>query len=137
MALELHIFMQVLRVPNREDWQHTIEQLGFPTVLDLTLDLRRDTGFTPTSYKGKSTGFELYLEPAADVLSSYAHIEPKIDGRDMCVTFRWGSDLTECDAALSAAAALVKLTDGVYFYPDDDILYNVDETIDAVRKDLI
>jgi hypothetical protein len=136
MAVELHIFIQDSRVPTRENWQCAIEQLGFPTVLDASLDLRRDAGFTPTIYKGRSTGFELRLDPAADVLSSYSHIAPKLGSRDRCATFRWGSDLTECAAALSAAAALTNVTDGVYFYPDDDVLYNADEAVEATRRDL-
>lgn len=136
MSVELHIFMQDSRVPNRDEWQHAIECLSFSTVLDLPLDLRRDTGFTPTTYKGQSTGFELYLEPTADVLSGYSHIESKVAGRDKCATFRLGSSFTECAAALSAAAALVKLTDGVYYYPDDDVLYNADEAVEAIRRDL-
>ena len=69
-----------------------------------TLDLRRDTGFTPTSFRGQSTGFEFYLKPAADILSSYSHIVPKVGSRDKCATFRWGGDMAECGAALSAAA---------------------------------
>ena len=136
MAIELHIFTADSRVPSREVWQREIEQLAFPTVLDSSLDLRGRNGFTSATYQGKTTGFEFYLEPAANVLSGYPHVAPKVAGRDKCVTFRWGSDLTECAAALSAAAALAKLTDGVYFYPDDDILYSADEAIEATRRDL-
>jgi hypothetical protein len=113
-----------------------IEQLGFPAALEPTLDLRRDTGFTPTSFRGQSTGFEFYLKPAADILSSYSHIVPKVGSRDKCATFRWGGDMAECGAALSAAAALTKLTDGIYFYPDDDILYGADEAVAATQRDL-
>lgn len=136
MSIELHIFLDDSRVPSREAWQREIEQLGFPTVLDLSLDLRQDAGFTPTTYDGKTTGFELHLEPATSVLAACPHITPTVGDRDKCVTFRWGSDLTECAAALSAAAALAKLADGVYFYPDDDLLYNADQAIEATRKDL-
>jgi hypothetical protein len=136
MATELHIFTEDSRIPSHEVWQRAIEQLGFPTVLDPSFDLRRDTGFTPTTYRGKAAGFEFCLEPAATVLSAYPHVASKVGDRDKCVTFRWGSDLTECAAALSAAAALVKLSDGVYFYPDDDILYGANEAIEATRRDL-
>ncbi len=136
MSLELHVFMRDSRVPSRETWQQAIEQSGFPTVLEQSLDLRRDTGFRPTTYKGQSTGFEFSLGPAADILSSYSHITPKVGSRDKCATFRWGGDLTECAASLSAAAALTKLTDGIYFYPDDDILYSADEAVEATRRDL-
>lgn len=136
MSIELHIFLDDSRVPSPEAWQRAIDQLGFPAVLDPSLDLRKDTGFIPTTYDGKTTGFELYLEPAATVLSAYASITPSVGERDKCVTFRWGSDLTECAAAMSAAAALAKLTDGIYFYPDDDLLYDPDEAIEATRRDL-
>lgn len=136
MAVELHIFADDSRIPSREAWQREIERLSFPTVLDSSLDLRRNTGFTPTTYKGKAAGFEFCMEPAANVLSAYPHVTPKVGGRDKCATFRWGSDLTECAAALSAAAALAKLTDGIYFYPDDNVIYNADEAIEATRRDL-
>src|SRR5205823_49885 len=106
MSMELHIFMQDSRVPSREDWQRAIEQLGFPTVLDSSFDIRRDRRFIPATYQGEPTGFEFYLEPATDVLSGSPHITPKVGDRDKCVTFRWGSNETECAAALSAAAAL-------------------------------
>lgn len=136
MSIELHVFLQDSKVPSRTAWQSEIEQLAFPTVLDTTLDLRKDTGFSPTTYAGKAAGFEFDLEPAAHILESYDHIAQKIGNRDMCATFRWGSDLNEMCAALSAAAALTKLTDGIYFDPQDDSLYNAEEAVNAVRKEL-
>src|SRR5712691_7634089 len=98
MSLELHIFVQDSRVPSRDAWQQAIEQLGFSTVLEQSLDLRRDKGFRPTTYKGRSTGFEFSLEPAADILASYSHITQQVGNRDKCATFRWGGDMTECAA---------------------------------------
>ena len=136
MSVELHIFLQDSSVPKRDAWERAIDELDFPAVLDQTLDLRKDTGFSPTTYKGQPTGFELTLEPASDTLAVYPHITPRMKGRDRCVTFRWGGDLTECAAALSAAAALTHLTDGIYFYPDDDIVYDAKEAVDATREDL-
>jgi hypothetical protein len=136
MAIELHIFTNDSRIPSRDAWQREIERLSFPTVLDSSLDVQKNTGFTPTTYQGKAAGFEFCWEPAANVLSEYPHVASKVSGRDMCATFRWGGDMTECAAASSAAAALAKITDGVYFYPDDDLIYNADEAVDATRKDL-
>lgn len=136
MAIELHIFLRDSLVPSRNDWQRAIEQLGFRTVLDPSLDLRADAGFTPTYYNGRSTGFEVRLEPAVNVLSSYSHIAPKVGDRNKCVSFRWSGDLSECAAALSAAAALTQVGDGVYFYPDENVIYNAAEAVEATRKDL-
>ena len=87
MALELHIFILESRVPSRDDWQQAIEQLGFPTVLESSLDLRRDTGFRPTTYKGHATGFEFSLEPAADIIASYPHIGSRVGNRETCAAF--------------------------------------------------
>ncbi len=136
MSVELHIFMQDSRVPTRDAWQQAIEQLGFPVVLEPSLDPRHDTGYRPTSFRGQPTGFEFYLEAAAGVLSSYSHVVPRVGDREKCATFRWGGDLKECGAALSAAAALAQITDGVYFYPDDDIVYGAAEAVAATRRDL-
>jgi hypothetical protein len=136
MSLELHILMHDSRVPTRAAWQHAIEQKGFPTVLDATLDLRQAKGYAPTTYAGQSTGFELFLEPAREIVSAYPHIAERVGPRDMCATFRWGGDVDEMCAALSAAAALTKLTDGMYFWPADDILYGADEALEATRRDL-
>jgi hypothetical protein len=137
MSIELHIFLHDSRVPTRESWQEAIEEASFPTVLDATLDVRQHTGFSPTLYAGQSTGFEFFLEPAADILSSsYSHITERVGDRNKCATFRWGGDLTEMAAALTAAAALTKLTDGIYYYPNDDIVYGADEALEATRSDV-
>jgi hypothetical protein len=76
------------------------------------------------------------LDSSSDILPSYSHIAARFGGRDACATFRWGSDLTEMSAALAAAGSLTKLTDGIYFYPDDDILYAADEALRATKRDL-
>ena len=136
MSLELHIFIQDSQVPSRDAWQQAIEEAGFPTVLEPTLDLRRDTGFRPTTYKDQATGYEFYLEPAASILEAYPHITEQVGSRDMCATFRWGGDLVECAAAISSAAVLTKLADGIYFYPDDDIIRTAADAVEATREEL-
>jgi hypothetical protein len=136
MAVQLHIFLKDTRVPNREAWQRAIEQLGFPVVLDPSLDLHRDKGYSPTTYGGHTTGFELYLEPANELVSAYPQIASRVGNRDQCVTFRWGGDLMECAAALSAAGALACVADGIYFYPDDNAVYDVQAALAAIRREL-
>ena len=136
MSIELHIFMNDSQVPTRDRWQQAIDQLGFPTTLDPTLDLRNDTGFSPTKFRGQDTGFEFYLEPAADILSDFEHIAAQVGSRDQCATFRWGGDVLECGAAISAAAALAQVADGIYFYPDDGIVYDAAEAVVATKNDL-
>ncbi len=135
MAIELHIFMVESRVPGRDYWQSVIEQLGFPVVIVTPIDLRTETGQIRATFHGKPTGFEVYLEPAANVLIGYPpQVAKKVGNRELCVTFRWGSDVAECAAALCASAALAKIGDGIYYYPDNGELADGLEAIGATRK---
>ena len=136
MSIELHIFLHDSRIPSRDAWQHTIEDMSFPTVLDSALDIREHSGFSPTIYAGQPTGFEFYLELTQETLSSYPHIAGIVGARDKCATFRWGGDLMEMAAAISAAAALMKLADGIYYYPDDDVVLGADEAVKAIQPEL-
>jgi hypothetical protein len=136
MSIDVHIFLADSGVPDREAWQKAIEQLGFPTVLDSAFDVRSDTGFRPAKYDAQSTGFEFHLGAAADVLPTYPHVAARIGARDKCATFTWGGDLTEMCVALSAAAAFAKLADGIWYSPEDDIIYTADEAVEATRRDL-
>jgi hypothetical protein len=90
----------------------------------------------PAKYDGKQTGFEFYLDAASDVLVAYPHVAARAGQRTRCATFRWGGDLLEMCASLSAAASLAKLTSGLYLYPDDDLIYEADEALNATRNDL-
>lgn len=62
--------------------------------------------------------------------------DSRVPSRDQCATIRWGGDMTECAASLSAVAALTKLTDGICFYRDDDIIYGAYEAVEVTRRDL-
>jgi hypothetical protein len=136
MSIELHVFFHDERAPDRDTWQREIERLAFPSVLDPTLKVRADTGFIPGTFRGRVAGFEFYLTPAIDVLSSYPHIEPRIEGRNACATFRWSGSLDECGSAICAAAALTQIADGVYFSPDDDNLLSAEDVVGATLGDL-
>jgi hypothetical protein len=129
MSIDLHVFCADSRVPDRDAWQKAIDELGFATILDANFDVRNDTGFCPATYEGKATGFEFYLGSAADVLSSHPHVAEKIGARDKCATFTWGSDMNDTCAALTAAAALAKLADGIWFYPSDNEIQSADEAV--------
>jgi hypothetical protein len=136
MSIELHVFLSDDRVPDRNAWQREIERLAFPSLLDPSMNVRQDTGFVPGTFRGRVAGFEFHLTPAFDVLPPYVQITTQVSGRDTCATFRWGGNLDECGSAICAAAALAQIADGVYFYPDDDIIMSAEEAVVAVRGDL-
>lgn len=136
MSVEIHVFMQDLQVPGREQWQQAIDEAGFPIVLDLALDLRKDRGFSPTTYDGYASGFELYLEPASNYLNSYPEIRENVGTRDKCVSFRWPDDTVTAAAAISAAAVLTTLTEGVYFDPKANRVLTSDSVFEGIYEDL-
>src|SRR5690242_10019482 len=105
MAIEVHIFLASCDLPSRDEWQAEIARQGFPVTIDAPFDLHHDTGFRPGSFLGVQTGFEFYLNPAQDILSSYPHISKTVGERDLCATFRFSAG-NEMPAALSAAASL-------------------------------
>jgi hypothetical protein len=136
MSMELHVFVDDSRVPTREQWQQAIADAGFPAVLYSELHLRRDSGFSPTTYNQQNSGFELYFDDAASYLEAYPHIAEQVGSRGKCVSFRWGDDLVEAAAAISCAAALTRVTDGLYFDPECDRILAADSAVEGVLPDL-
>jgi hypothetical protein len=123
MSLDLYVFVD--RVPDRVAWQAAIDQTRVDLKLDPTLDVGRDEGFLPCELNGKSSGFELSLVPAAEVLGSYPSLKTSVGARLHAMCFRWGGDLVECACVLAATLGLVRGFKGVAYYPSDDLHYDV------------
>lgn len=135
MSQEFHVFVFDARIPSRDEWQQAIEQMEFPFELHPEFDVRTDTGFVPSTYNDGSTGFEFYLDPTEALINDDTDIK-KLGGRDQCLGFRVGSDLYECAAAMCAAAALVQLSDGMYYDSDNDTYLGADEAVKLLRAEL-
>jgi len=105
MALEQHAFVQKAKVPSRNEWQAAIDQLGFDLQLFPDLKPFENSGFLPCRINGKDSGFEIYYEPADDLLAAYPDMKEKMGGRDFAISFRWGGEMGECACELIASAA--------------------------------
>jgi hypothetical protein len=130
MSSEMHAFLRESDVPTREAWQAAIDSLGLPVQLSLELSPTGNSGFSPVLLKGVSSGFELSLCEASEVLKSYPRLSSEIGNRDRVLTFSWGGDLSECACVLASVAALAKRFRARAYYPADDLLYSsADELI--------
>jgi hypothetical protein len=123
MSMELYVLLSSSKLPTVQEWQTAIHVHGFDLVLDPTLNLHTDAGFTPAIYKGQETGFEFDLSPASEIADSYSIVGDLLEARDRSANFRWGSELSECAAATIAAAVLATLSEGIIYDPQEDVAY--------------
>jgi hypothetical protein len=134
MSAEVCVFIQDSRVPSRNIWQKELKEAGFPVILDPMLNLRECNGSSTTLYNGQDCEFELHLEPAADYVKSHPGIAREVGDRNLCASFRWGHDLREFAVAISAAAALTRLTDGIYYDPESENTLTANKVYDGTRQ---
>jgi hypothetical protein len=120
-SLELYAFLETL--PDVARWQAAVDQIGIGLKLDPTMDLATDGGFSPCKLKGRETGFEILVEPAADVLRGYPALASVVGSRSQVISFRWGSEFAECASAMGASLALLRSFGAIVYYPSDNIIY--------------
>jgi hypothetical protein len=133
MSLEMNVFLEKARIPDRSSWQAAVSSLGLPFELNPELDPLHDRGFSPSKLNGLDSGFEIYSESAKSVIENQPQLAEILDSRDWCISFRWGGNLSECACVLAASAGLVKLCDAVAYYPDDDLTYDLDGLVKEVN----
>ena len=137
MSLEFHAFIKSESIPTRDGWQEAIASLYLPLELDKELDPLQNTGYVPCLLNGKSSGFELYLDDAESLLTYYSHRKNEVAGLDKSLSFRWGSDLSECACVMAAAVALVNACGAITYYPNDDILYVDKDALLSETRELL
>lgn len=129
MSLQQTAYLTRANVPDRTALQAAVDALGFDCKIDAHYVPFQCSGFLPCVLAGIESGFEIYFEPAADVLSDFQHLAPTVGSRDVAITFRWGGDMSECACVLIVSAALAKSFGAVVHYQDDDLLYSADELV--------
>lgn len=135
MAVELHVIMNEFRLPDVQQWQEAITALGFDVHLDPVEELRAHSGFLPATTRGRSSGFEFDVSSVREIFTSYPMLTSRMSGRDISVNFRFGSDVTEMASATAASAALARLSDGIWFDPQDTgTQHTIDDAIAQARS---
>jgi hypothetical protein len=133
VSLEMILFLEKSRIPERAALQNAVDSLGLPFQFYPTLDLVNDSGFSPSSIKGASSGFEIYSQSAQEVLPDYPQMRETVGARDWAITLRWGSRMSECACVLAASAAMVKQCDAIAYYPADDITCTLKTLVDEFQ----
>ena len=133
MSLEQTAYVVRASVPQREALQAAIDAMGFDCKLHASYMPFVSTGFLPCVLNGKKSGFEIYFEPAADLLQQFSHLSQNVGGRDVAVGFRWGGDMAECACVYIVSAALATSFGAIVHYHDDDMLYSAEQLANEAR----
>lgn len=134
MSMELHVLLSKSRLPDVGQWQAAIDALGFDVKLDPSLKVESDMGFLPAKFKGRDSGFEFNVSPASEITDTYSEFTNEFAGREVSGNFRWGGDLNEMACALVASAALAKLSDGVWFDPQEGACFDSSGAIEQAKS---
>lgn len=121
MSNNLFAFLRKGDVPNRAQWQEAIDAAGYS--LELNPDLRpfEDSGFLPCRLLGHDAGFEIAYGTATELAGEvWRELAP--EHADHCVTFRWGSSMTEGASASIAAYALAARFEATVSYECEEPL---------------
>jgi len=121
VANDQYAFIDKSKVPNREAWQAAIKDCGFDFELDPELKPFEDSGFCPCKMEGRDAGVEIYYDDLATTVEDESTETKELfsnlaDGRDYCISFRWGGSMVECASAMIASYALARHFGAVVSY---------------------
>jgi len=140
MSNEQYAFLRKSDVPSREAWQAAIEACGFDFQLDPDLKPFEDSGFLPCKLMGSDAGFEIYYDELSNLPGEFRELA---QGRDHCISFRWGGSMVECASVVIASFALAKSFDAIVSYEGEDpredlesFLQETIEIVDYAKKEL-
>lgn len=131
MSMEISVTTNRTRLPSVRAWQDALDALQFPFRLD-TFEWNEVSGFLPVSFGTNATGFELYVDKVAEVAGQFGESIP--EDHDCAVSFRFGGDPNELKAAMCAATALAKVSNGLFLDPDSGDCLTPDEAIEAAKE---
>ena len=133
MSLEMLLFLDKSRIPDKASLQNTVDSLGLPFQFDPALDLVSSRGFSPSSLAEICPALSIHAQATQEILPYYPTLSKTVGLGDWTITFRWGSKMSECACVLAASAAMVKVCDAVAYYPADDIKYTLQSLLDEFQ----
>lgn len=116
------------------EWQAAILADDFDIKLYEPAIFEELVGFLPVRLDGAGTGFEVYKEDAAALISELA-----AEGWDVgepwthALSFSWGGDLRELIAAFATAASYARVTEGVVFDGEEAKIFTPEEVLKMAR----
>jgi len=135
MSMETHVFFRG-KLPTKAALSRAMKDLGFPfSIKPATGSLEQQSGFMPMLLRREETGVEFDVWNDEATVAEFADVGVD-QSFERVANFRWGGDYQEAVAGMCAAAALVKLVNGVVFDEAEDKLLSVEDAAALARKSL-
>jgi hypothetical protein len=130
MSMEIYVLSS--RRASVGEWQKSLDQLSLQLKVLWEGAIEQLDGFVPVLCLGKQSGFECNHWKIQDLQELLAADEIRSSDQ-FVLAFRWGSDLTECLAAVQASAAYASAVDGRVFDPQEGTIVSASRAVEIAR----
>ena len=131
MSQEQYAFIHKSRVPAVQEWQRAVDEAGYDLRIDAEFKPFEHAGFLPCQLNGEQSGVEVYYDLTRD-LCDQELAQSIAQGRDVCISFRWGGSFREGACAMILALALAKSFDAILSYEGEPPC----DSLDAFQAEL-
>ena len=132
MSIELFVLSDK-QLSSMSEWQAAINSEGYPIRLDSERPFDALKGFLPAQLGDTDTGFECGHWAAEEFVRELPNVNFGHRWKYL-LTFRWGGDFDQLQAAWMAAAAYAKATNGVVFDDQEGKIRTAAEAREAVGE---
>ncbi len=111
------IFIDKNHIPTKTQLQNSIDKLGYNFLLDPEFTPFEDEGFSPcTLNKESNVGFEIFYEPACDVINDDIQLKSIANGKNYCINLNWGGNMKDFACVMIVSSALAKYHQAIISY---------------------
>ncbi|AVF04163.1 hypothetical protein C4375_10880 [Devosia sp. I507] len=133
MSMMMIVFSN--RTASMREWQAGLEEDGFDLLLHQSAVFEELSGFLPVRLDGAGTGFEVYHEDCAALVSELSEQGWDVGGPwQYAMSFYFGGDFRELISVLAAAGSYARVTGGVVFDGEEAKVQQPVEVLDEARR---
>ena len=130
MSNTQYAFLKKESVPTGKALQKSIDSLGYDLQLDPEFTPFEDDGFSPCILNGMDdVGFEIFYEPAEDVIEDDEEFRKIAEDNDYCISMIWRGSFGDCSCAMIVSLALAKDFGAIISYEGEE-----PEPIESLRE---
>lgn len=135
MSMSISVFLRRDRIPASAQWEESAAQAGYSLVFHEGFDPLNDSGFVPCTINGAKSGFEFFLGNVSDAELDRCERDA-VGERNVVASFVWHGDIGECLCALTAAASLTRISDGMVIEEGSDGLLDSASALERMRLEI-